>query len=387
MMLWIVFIGATTLLLGYGILLWYYRKSWMAIVSFKNTTPIESLSTSISVIIPARNEADNIGKCLSAILNQQFPQQLLEIIVVDDFSEDDTATIVQQFNHPSVQLISLKNSLGSTPINAYKKKALEIGIQKASGKIIVTTDADCIAPPNWLNTIAAFYEQYQPAFIVMPVRFINGARALDIFQALDFMTLQGITGAAVHKKMHSMCNGANLAFTKNVFEEVGGYTGIDHIASGDDMLLMHKIYSRHPDKIQYLQSTEVIVDTLPAASLSAFFNQRIRWASKADQYEDKRITAVLVLVYLVNAVLLFMLSMAMFFAFQLDGQWALYTLMVLAFKTLVEYLFLIPVAAFFKQSALLWWFPLAQPFHILYTVIAGFLGKFGQYQWKQRKVK
>ena len=73
---------------------------------------------------------------------------------------------------------------------------------------------------------------------------------------MDFMVLQGITGAVVYKNNLSMCNGANLAYEKKAFYEVNGFAGIDHIASGDDMLLMHKIWKKYPDRVHYLKSKE-----------------------------------------------------------------------------------------------------------------------------------
>jgi hypothetical protein len=105
-----------------------------------------------------------------------------------------------------------------------------------------------------LQTIAAFYEKNNAAFIAMPVRYYSNKNFLEIFQSLDFMTLQGITGASVYKKFHSMCNGANLAYSKKIFFEVDGFTGIDTIASGDDMLLMHKIFKHNPEKVFFLKS-------------------------------------------------------------------------------------------------------------------------------------
>jgi cellulose synthase/poly-beta-1,6-N-acetylglucosamine synthase-like glycosyltransferase len=213
-----------------------------------------------------------------------------------------------------------------------------------------------------------------------------------MFQAVDFMTLQGITGASVHKKIHSMCNGANLAYTRKAFNEVGGFAGIDNIASGDDMLLMHKIYKRYPDKVMFLKSKDVIVQTVPVHSVKEFFNQRIRWASKADKYNDKRIFGVLLLVYLVNVLLIALPVVAAFnniqytmfnVQYSMFGAW----LCLLLLKTMVELIFLYPVAKFFGKRRLLWLFPLMQPFHIIYTVTAGWLGKFGSYSWKERKVK
>ncbi len=236
---------------------------------------------------------------------------------------------------------------------------------------------------EWLHAIASFYEKYQPAFIAAPVVYLKTNNSfLSIFQSLDFMTLQGITGASVYKKIHCMCNGANLAYTKKVFYEVNGFTGIDNIASGDDMLLMHKIYKRYPEKVLFLKSKEAIVKTKPMESLKDFFNQRIRWASKADKYEDKRIFTVLFFVYIFNVWFICLLILGIWnFSY-----WVL-LIELSAAKTVIELFFLSPVADFFSNKKLLWRFPIAQPFHIIYTVIAGWLGKFGTYKWKERSVQ
>jgi len=367
----------------YSGLIIYYRQSWLAIPSFASQTKDESASvTFISVIISARNEEENIEACLNSIVNQSYHKQLFEVIVIDDFSTDKTTEIINFFLNKNVTLFSLKDFLKEGELNSYKKKAIEIAISKAKGELIVTTDADCIVPSLWLQTIASFYEKYNPVFIAAPVSYYSENNFLKIFQTLDFMTLQGITGASAYKKFHSMCNGANLAYQKNVFFEVGGFAGIDNIASGDDMLLMHKICDRYPEKIMFLKSPDMIVETSPAATLKDFLQQRIRWASKADRYPDRKITAVLLIVYLFN---LWIVCLGIFSVLY-PSTFFLF-LFVLISKIIIELIFLYPVAKFFKKQNLLWWFPVAQPFHIVYTIIAGWLGKFGSYKWKERTVK
>jgi cellulose synthase/poly-beta-1,6-N-acetylglucosamine synthase-like glycosyltransferase len=148
------------------------------------------------------------------------------------------------------------------------------------------------------------------------------------------------------------------------------------------MLLMHKIQKHYPEKIMFLKSQNVIVETTPAETFKGFINQRIRWASKADQYTDKKITTVLLLVYFLN-VWIFILGISSFFSMKVFYLF----LISITIKTIVEFLFLYPVAKFFGRKKLLWWFLPAQPFHILYTIVAGFLGKFGSYEWKERRVK
>ena len=184
---------------------------------------------------------------------------------------------------------------------SYKKKAIETGILQSTGKLIVTTDADCRFGPNWLRNLVRCQEQHGAQFIAAPVRMSGKQSFLTIFQTVDFMALQGITGAAVQRRFHAMCNGANLLYTRSAFEAVKGFEGIDNIPSGDDMLLMHKICRRYPDKVFFLKDPAVIVTTAPEKSWKAFFQQRIRWASKAVHYQDKRIVGVLLGLYLLNA--------------------------------------------------------------------------------------
>jgi cellulose synthase/poly-beta-1,6-N-acetylglucosamine synthase-like glycosyltransferase len=376
MMLWLI---ATILLIGsYCILILLYR---FRLQELKPVIAPHSFIPAIkfTILVPARNEEQNIATCLQSTQQLNYPKQLLEVIVIDDFSEDATASVVLQFKN--VRLIQLKDSVPH-PINSYKKKAIETGIAQAAGDYIVATDADCIVPTDWLRNFAWMIEQQQIEFIAAPVAMKEELSFIKLFQSLDFLSLQGITAASVGAGAHSMCNGANLCYSKKVFAAVDGFKGVDHIASGDDMLLMHKIQKQFPGKVHYCFSPETIVLTNPVETVSEFLQQRIRWASKADKYDDKRIFWVLLLVYLTNFYFV-VLFVAGFFQMKL---WIL-LLGALFVKTIVELLFMIPVASFFQKQKLLFWFPLMQPFHIVYTVVAGWLGKFSNYSWKGRSVK
>lgn len=388
----ILFIALFFLFVFYCGIIFFYRQSWLAIPIIDVPSANEKGSLKISILVAARNEAANIKACLDSLICQQYNKEYYEIIVIDDFSTDDTALIVQSYVGKNIRLLQLKDFLRTHNINSYKKKAIEIGVQHAFGEVIVTTDADCVAPANWLWTLAGFYRKNKAVFVAMPVKYQCKNNFLEIFQALDFITLQGITGAAVHKKFHSMCNGANLAYCKTAFDSVNGFEGIDALASGDDMLLMHKIVKQYPGQVFFLKNKAVIVSTKPMPTVKSFLNQRIRWASKADKYDDRRITAVLAGVYLFNLSVFLLPLVAIFY----DVEYSLFSFhysllslwgFLILGKTIVELLFLYPVAQFFNQQKLLWWFPVAQPFHILYTLIAGWLGKFGSYKWKERSVK
>ena len=331
----------------------------------------------VSVIIPARNEEKNIGACLDSLLAQDYPPAETEIIVADDHSDDRTASIV---NSRGIRLVSLDIKHGET--NAFKKMALTKAIELSKGGLIMTTDADCTVPPRWISTIVHAQQSTGAVFIVAPVRMRYGKSFLSKFQSLDFAILQGITAASVHSGFHHMANGANLAYTREAFNSVNGFSGIDDIASGDDMLLMHKISAAFPGKTTYAFSSEAIVETLPEQDWKSFFRQRIRWASKARRYEDKRIFRVLLFVYVLNLSMLVLICTSFLSITHLS-----LCLLMLFYKTIVEWGFVRTVLSFFGLSKLLRWFPVSQPVHIIYTVISGLFGQAGTYQWKGRQVK
>jgi len=355
-----------------------YRIGWQRQADFTlpdNYRP----ATSIAIIIPARNEAGNIEQCINAILTQDYPKELLEIIVIDDHSTDNTYDIISAFGG-SVRCLKLASYIqeGET-LTAFKKKALSIGIAHSKAELIVTTDADCIAKPAWLRNIAAIYESEQPVMIVAPVDFTSNGSLLQTFQSIDFMSMQGITAAAYNMKLGNMSNGANLAFSRQAFDAVEGYKGIDHLASGDDYLLMMKLRQAFPGRITYLKSKDAIVSTSPQESWNDFIQQRIRWASKSGKYKDDKLTTILLLVYLFNFLFLTLAIAGLFNAVL----WA--TLAVaLVLKIVSELYFLVPVAGFFNKEKQLKYFVLLQPLHIAYIIVAGFLGFAGVYKWKGR---
>lgn len=366
--------------MGYAALMAAYRYGWEQQPVFRagHATP----KTSISVIIAARNEEKNIGACISSILAQNYPTHLLEIIVIDDHSTDHTIDIVEAFDLPNVKCLSLKDHISAREqLSAYKKKALSVGIANSRGELIITTDADCIAPARWLKNIAAIYEAERPVMIVAPVDFTSDGSVVETFQSVDFMSMQGITAAVHQLKMGNMSNGANLAFSREAYDSVEGYKGIDHLASGDDFLLMMKLQKEYPDRISYLKSKDAIVTTAPQPDWGSFFNQRIRWASKSGKYDDSKMTAMLGFVYLFNFSFLLLVIGGFFYPFI----WGIAGMMLLL-KIVSELYYLLPVADFFGKSRQLYIYAFLQPLHILYIISAGFLGMIGKYQWKGRRV-
>ena len=363
----------------YIVLMLLYRYGWYKqkrVTSSSNYVP----KTSISVVIPARNEEENIGECVASILAQDYPAELLEIIVVDDASTDATYDIVSNIETDQA-LVCIKMLDKKTGNSSYKKQALSLGINSSRGHLIVTTDADTVRDKNWLKSIAKVFEEEQPVMIVGPVNYSNNSKLVEVFQSLDFLSMQGITVASLQLKLGNMSNGANLAFSRHAFEEVKGYEDIDHIASGDDYLLMTKMNKAFPDKISFLKSAEAIVSTAPQPNWKSFLQQRIRWASKSGKYNDLKLTSILLLVYVYNVTIFCFAIATVFFAGSL-----IYLFLLLTIKSIFELYYLYPVSKFYKKSSQVWLLPLFQPLHITYIVIAGFLGFVGKYKWKGREV-
>lgn len=334
--------------------------------------------TTVSVLIPARNEADNILNCLESLLRQQFPAHLLGIIVIDDHSTDDTARIVRELAHPQVRLLRPDGPGGG------KKNALSHGIRHAKGEWILTTDADCLLPPHWIAAFVAYIQLHDPVFITGPVVFTYEPQPLERFQALDMLGTMLITGSGIQSDTIYMSNGANLAYPRAVFLEVGGFSGIDHLASGDDMLLMHKIKEQYPGRIAFLKSPLATVLTPAVSTWRAFVQQRLRWGTKSGTYQDKKIIVVLALVFFLCWGILLSPVLVIFYGWMglLPG------LILLGGKIIADRQLLGRAARYFQREALMRHFWPSQLLHILYIAGIGLLANLvRRYEWKGRKLR
>jgi biofilm PGA synthesis N-glycosyltransferase PgaC len=382
------------LMLAYTIITGYYHQQWKAIPETfthggaeivvsgihpsTNKTNAEqgTRACSVSVIVPARNEAGNIERLIYGLIRQHFTPVLYEVIIVDDHSEDNTVSLASEFASSTLRILQLPPHLSG------KKAAISYGIENANGDIIITTDADCCHKPLWVYTITEAFRNSSAKMIVAPVRMVSLNTVLGFFQRLDFLVLQGITGASVFSNLHTMCNGANLAYEKSAFLEVNGFDGVDHIPSGDDLLLMEKISRHFPNKISYLKNKAAIVTTPTEPGWKPFLNQRVRWASKAMHYKDRRLFLILLTTYLVNLGIVALGVLCIVFPFY---TWIF--VLFLMMKILAEYPLVISACSFFGEKLLVYLFPLFQPLHVIYTLFAGWLGTFGSYTWKARVIK
>ncbi len=188
--------------------------------------------------------------------------------------------------------------------------------------------------------------------------------------------------SSIGNKMPATCNGANLAYRKDVFFELGGFSGIDDLASGDDELFLHKVASRYPDNIGFCKSSDAIVYTHAKQDLKEFISQRKRWASKVTKYKDKRIVALGVYAWL--TMVFFCLNGLLGFY---DADYWIIAGLSLIVKFIAEFIFMIPVLRFAKRSRLLLYIPIVSIIHIFYIIYIGITSNSGKYVWKGRLVR
>jgi len=331
--------------------------------------------TAFTIVVPFRNEGKNLPKLLQSFSKLNYPQELIEIIMVDDFSTDASERICIQWRmqHDGIDTTLLENlRLSSSP----KKDAIARAMPIAKHDWIVTTDADCRVPKNWLLTLDNYIQAKKPEMIVGAVVYATKNNWFHQFQQLDLMSLQGVTMGSFGIGKPFMCNGANFAYTKKLFQAVGGYAGNDKIASGDDVFLLQKAVLHAPENVHYLKSNDIIVKTKPENDLYKLFMQRVRWASKTTGYQSAYAQLLAVAVLLMNAGLVVGFWMAA--SGRLDWRVLLSTF---AFKYAVDYLLLYKTNAYLRNGN--WLLPLASSVvYPLFSSLVALYSLVGSYTWK-----
>ena len=386
LILTIYLISVSLISIAYLFFMWRYIHSWGDLPFFKKNVNNEN-TTTISVLIPARNEEANLSATLQAVLAQNYPSHLYEIIVIDDFSTDNTPQIIHEFSekYNHIKPLKLADYIQPKTLHSFKKKAIEIGIQHSENELIVQTDADCIMGNDWLKIIADYYEQHQPKFIAAPVVFMDEKNTFQRFQSLDFVGMMGVNGAGIFRKFHYLCNGANLAYKREVFDEVNGFEGIDQQASGDDLMLLQKIAKHYPNDIAFLKNIAATTYTTPKRNLREFIQQRIRWATKTTNYPDKGVTFTWALIWL------FCISIPVNFVVGIFVPTLLWLgLAQLVIKIVLDYIFLSSVAASLDRKDLVQMSVYIPSIflELTYVIVIGLLGLFiKKYNWKGRRVE
>ena len=351
------------------------------IYGFNKVKPFERTEvnpkTTFSIIVPFRNEAKNLPKLLKSISKLNYPKELFEIILVDDFSTDTSERICIQWRMANglIESTLLENLRLS---NSPKKDAISRAVPILKHDWMVTTDADCIVTKNWLLTLDNFIQQNNPEMVVGAVIYKTKNNWFHHFQQLDLMSLQGTTIGSFGIGKPFMCNGANFAYTKKFFQELGGFGGINSTASGDDVLLLQKAVTANSDKVLYLKNKEFIVKTKPENDLFVLFMQRVRWASKTTSYKNIYAKSLAVVVLLMN------LSLVLGFGFWILGKIEIWNLSsIFLIKYLVDYVLLYKSNQYLNKGKFL--LPLASSLvYPVFSSAVGLYSLFGSFTWKGR---
>jgi cellulose synthase/poly-beta-1,6-N-acetylglucosamine synthase-like glycosyltransferase len=328
----------------------------------------------VSVIVACRNEDQNLPTLLKNISLQNYNPDLFEVIIVDDNSSDKTFSTAAEFKGVK-NLIVLKNQ------GEGKKQAIRTGVAASSGKLIITTDADCRFGDKWLRTINSFYAENKPDMVICPVELEGGRSFFHRFQELEFLSLQGITAGTAASGNPVMCNGANLAFTKETYNEHSENLH-DELPTGDDVFLLHGIKKKPGNKIMWLESADAIAITRSSETLSSFLRQRARWISKAGSYSD-RFTQVLAIVTFVTILLEWFLLIAGIF----NPVFFLVLLTALLLKAVPDYLILRNTFKRYGKKSLLWLFFTSQIIYPVYVISVFFCYLIGVIKYHAALVK
>lgn len=362
-------------LITYAFALFFLGKGWKHYPEYEvalKDKEKEEEEVKVSVIIPVRNEEDNILFLLQDLQRQSFKN--FEVIVVNDHSEDNTEQQVLK-GALGLSLTLLRLSADETG----KKKGLALGIAKAKGKLILTTDGDCRVGSLWLESFYGFYQTHSPKLIAGFVTFHAEKSLWNKVLSIEFLSAIGTGASSMVQKRPNMCSGANLAFERDAFFEVGGYADNQHIASGDDEFLLHKINQKYPEGVLFLKSKKAVVRTKAPQSLKSLLFQRKRWASKWKYYRSAKHIFVAVYVFLFHCLYLFV---------TVSPFWNILSWKAVFFlwisRVFVEWYYLKEFLRFVGRGRIESLIPLVALIYSPYVVWVALKGTFGKYEWKSR---
>ena len=338
---------------------------------------------SFTIIVPFRNEAENLPVLLESFSKMNYPADLFEVILVDDDSDEkfqipncfaNSLALGSKFQISIIDTIRISNSP--------KKDAITTAVPLVKTAWIITIDADCVVPENWLLTLDNYIQTHEASMIAGAVTYEGNNSFLHHFQQLDLASLQGATIGSFGIGKAFMCNGANLAYTKSLFEELNGFDGNNSIASGDDVFLLQKaIQSRSfgADKVHYLKSEKTIVSTKPLDDWKSLFHQRVRWASKTSSYQSSFAKSLGLIVFAGNLILVLSLG------FWIMGNIPFLQLLFLSLsKFIIDSILIYKTNRFLTQNKIRY-LVLSNLFYPFFSLSVALYAVFGKYEWKGRR--
>jgi biofilm PGA synthesis N-glycosyltransferase PgaC len=344
---------------------------WRHLLSFNSirTSPDQNVNVNVTVIVACKNEEKNLPALLHDLSKQNYPAEKFEVIIVDDNSSDNTASIVSAFMEIKNLKILMNEGTG-------KKSAIRTGVLASESELIMTTDADCRMGKDWISSVASFYGVRKPEMIIGQVILESKSGFFQGFQELEFLSLQGVTAGSAAAGEPVMCNGANLAFKKEIYLNHSGNLHRE-IASGDDVFLMLSLKKDKGSKILGLNSEDAIVTTASEKTIASFLKQRARWISKVGAYRDGFTQLVGIVTFVTILDLLFLLVAGFF-----NPQFFIIYGAALILKSIPDLLILFRTARMHKKISLLKWFLPSQIVYPFYVVAVIMFSAVGIKKWR-----
>ena len=340
--------------------------------------------TTFSIVIPYRNEAENLLRLFKSLTSLNYPRDKFEIILVNDESKDNSRSIAENFKSDftelNIRLLENKRKTGSP-----KKDAVQSAIDISNFEYIVTTDADCIVPSKWLQFFDESIQNSASKMIAGPVGFIQetGKKKpyFQYYEEMDFMSLQASTIGSFGIDKAFMCNAANMCYEKETFLREFGFDENGRIASGDDVFLLQKLRKKGYG-VDFIKSASAVVLTGYQTSLYGLINQRIRWASKTSSYSCVFAKFTGLIVFLMN----FSLIIGTIIAF-IDLIPYQFLMLVFLLKFNADFILIYKSAKFMNREPLMrhyLWSSIVYPF---FTVYVAKISLFKSYEWKGRRFR
>lgn len=365
------------LLFLYFVLFCVYLYSWHKIKTIDSVNYINT----VSVIIACRNEEKNIPKIVDCLKRQKFNNDKLELIFVNDHSEDKTLQLLinEQKKCSFMRVINLSSSVEG------KKNAVREGVFKSTGDIVLCTDADCEMSSFWIQTMVNYFNNSNCRFISAPVVLNKKDSLFNIYQKLELLSLVTTSAAAIGLNTPTLCNGANLGFRRNDYLHINPEEFKKF--KNDDLSLLNYFKKNFFDSIFFVKDSNAIVYTSAQNSLNSYFSQKMRWISSARYFNDIYIILKSLLVYTINLIVCYSIIQFIYFLFfDFNLFFSIFYLMVIIVKVVIDFFFLNNTLNFFKEIGLLkYLFPTVIINSIITTVIVP-LSFICPLKWKGRKL-
>lgn len=372
MTLGLLFLASIAVAIAYVFLITKYLDGWTGTVEKEGQY---SSSTSVSVIVAAYNEADKIEKCVRSILASEYPEDLLQVIVVDNGSTDETNSILQQFNDP--RLLVLTQSEGN------KKESIELGISRAKNEFLLFTDADCVVGKHWVSAMVRAHEREGADCVLGPLEIMKYNDLQTRFQAFDMLAMMGVTCGGLKKEINYLANGANFGYTQKLYNTINEIPHKEY-ASGDDVFMLHEFIKSGNAKLVFQKHKDAIVGTQAVKTWKELIHQRIRWASKAKSYVQQKDVYINAFVFGFCAMILANVLLIPF----TGGASLFIAIFQLFIKGVIDYAFIDRVNKFFGKKHLMKYFLPSFLVHYCYIIFSGCTSLLGiSYKWKDKRLK